>query len=150
VFEIIKRLRSYWRSDWGNEFQKQLQGPITIQCGLCEEHIDTGDVRYICAHWVDKHKEFYVLGELSASVHEGVLRSAPVVCHGVFIVRRPDYQKYMPYFNMEILNAYYFAFALVRLKQQNPHLRFTKESQVGVGPTGLLKVQNIFVEWDKE
>ncbi len=145
MFKFLDRFR---RTKWEEEPQKQLTtGPIIIECGLCYSHFDS---RNICAHWVDDHTGFYRLGGLVASEHEGVMRIAPVVNRGVFVVRRPDYQKYIPYFNPELLNGYYFAFALVRLQELNPHLRFTGDSDIGADPTGLLKVRNFLVEWDKE
>jgi hypothetical protein len=142
VFEFFKQLVNGWEP---KEPQKQLPAPDIIMCGLCEVHIETS---CLFAHWLRHTLDMYV--DPTEIAHSyGILRTEPAVHNKVFSVTRPDYNGAYkhPRFNLELLTAAYFNYAITVLKLQNPHMRFQYINAV-MGDTGqYLKTLLIVGEW---
>lgn len=129
------------------ETQKKLPAPDTIKCGLCDSQIPSP---LLFSHWLT-HRGMYV-SPLQVANHEGVMRSAPVVHHMVFIVRRPVYtEEHKRRLNLEETTEGYFAFAILALQQQYPWMRFFQSIPVCRGTSGeYLKTLLITAEWYQE
>ncbi|TSC83725.1 MAG: hypothetical protein G01um101413_865 [Parcubacteria group bacterium Gr01-1014_13] len=123
--------------------QKQLPGPDIIKCGLCQSHID---MSCLFVHWLS-HMGVRYIAEARVINDDGVLRVPPAVRNVTFIIRRPVYREIPKRFDLELLTADYFAFAIAVLKKENPHMRFQYVNAV-MGDTGeYLKTLLVIGEW---
>jgi hypothetical protein len=149
---IFEAIRQFWKDrKAGAEPQKQLPGSSTVKCGLCDLQIE---VVYpgLYQHWLS-HKEYRTGVWTRVQQHDGPLRSNPVglvKLTGVFIVKRPDYHPgyKKTRFDLSIMTAEYFAFAIIALKEMFPTAESWHFIPVCNGDTGeYMKTLLAIVEW---